>query len=53
MTTTNIKARLEYLRGEIEHERISYYEIEELQAIALHIEPSDTLLLEWSGVPES
>lgn len=48
-----IKERLDYLRGEIEAERISYGEIVELQSLAKHIEPGDTLLLEWAGVPES
>ena len=47
-----IKERLEYLRGEIEAERISYGEIAELQSLAKHIEPGDVLLLEWAGVPE-
>lgn len=47
-----IKERLEYLRGEIQAERISYGEISELQSLAEHIEPGDTLLLEWAGVPE-
>lgn len=48
----NIKAKLEYLRGEIEAERISYGEIAELQSLAEHIEPGDVLLLEWAGIPE-
>lgn len=52
MTNKQIKDRLEYLRGEIENERISYSEIAELQSLAEHIEPGDTLLLEWAGVPE-
>ena len=47
-----IQERLEYLRGEIEAERISYGEIEELQSLAEYIEPGDVLLLEWAGVPE-
>ena len=47
-----IKERLEYLRKEIEAERISYGEIFELQSLAKHIDPSDVLLLEWAGVPE-
>ena len=47
-----VKARLEYLRGEIVAERISYGEIVELQGLSAHIDPSDTLLLEWAGVPE-
>jgi len=46
------KERLEYLRGEIEAERISQGEIAELQSLAEHIEPGDVLLLEWAGVPE-
>ena len=46
------KDRLEYLRGEIEAERISYGEIAELQGLAEYIDPSDTVLLEWAGVPE-
>ena len=47
-----IKERLEYLRGEIEAERISYGELSELQDLAKHIEPGDVLLLQWAGVPE-
>ena len=47
-----VKERLEYLRGEIEAERISYGEIVELQSLAKHIDPDDILLLEWAGVPE-
>jgi len=46
------KERLEYLRGEIKAERISYEEIDELQSLVDDIEPGDTLLLEWAGVPE-
>ena len=51
---TEIKARLEYLRGEIEAFRISYGEISELQdyGAAGHIEEDDVLLLVWAGVPE-
>ena len=52
MTTKQIKNRLEYLRGEIEAERISYGEIVELVGLAKYIEPGDNLLLEWAGVPE-
>ncbi len=51
-TTKAIKARLEYLRGEIIAERISYGEITELQDLADHIDRGDVLLLEWAGVPE-
>ena len=47
-----VKQRLEYLRGEIEAERISYGEIDELQSLIPHIDPGDVQLLEWAGVPE-
>ena len=47
-----IKARLEYLRGEIIAERISYGEIFELQDLAKYMDRGDVLLLEWAGVPE-
>lgn len=47
------KLRLEYLRGEIEAERISCGEIAELQGLAKYIAPDDVLLLEWAGVPEN
>ena len=47
-----ISERLEYLRGEIEAERISYDGIHELQTLAEHIEDGDVLLLQWAGVPE-
>jgi len=53
-----VKARLNYLRKEIEAERISYGEIAELQSLAEHIDPSDVLLqrwmqVEWGWVPET
>jgi hypothetical protein len=51
-TPKAIKDRLEYLRGEIESECISYGEIAELQSLAEYIEPGDVQLLEWAGVPE-
>ncbi len=47
-----IKQRLEYLRGELRAERISYEEINELVGLAEHIDPSDIELLEAAGVPE-
>jgi len=47
-----IKQRLEYLRGELEAERISYEELAELQSLAEHIDPGDVQLLEAAGVPE-
>ena len=51
--TENIKKRLEYLRQEIQAERISYGEIAELQDLKDYIEEGDALLLEWAGVPEN
>lgn len=47
-----IKQRLEYLRGEIRAERISYSEIYELQSLKEHIEDGDIELLQWAGVDE-
>lgn len=47
-----IKARLEYLRGELKAERISYGEIAELQSLVRYIEKDDVELLEAAGVPE-
>lgn len=44
--------RLEYLRQQIRKERISYSELSELQSLYGYIEPGDTELLEWAGVPE-
>lgn len=50
--TTN--ERLDYLRGEIEAERISWYEVHELQVLAGDglIPDHDVVLLQWAGVPE-
>jgi len=45
--------RLEYLRNEILHERISYGEIAELQSLVKYIDKDDTLLLQWAGVEEN
>lgn len=50
--TDKIKSRLEYLRGEIIAEHISYEEIAELQSLSEYIDEGDTLLLEWAGIPE-
>lgn len=47
-----IKPRLEYLRGELRAERISYAEIHELQSLAPYIDKDDVELLEAAGVPE-
>ena len=48
----DIQARLEYLRGELKAERISYGELSELQDLAPYIDPGDVELLEAAGVPE-
>lgn len=45
--------RLEYLRGEIRAQRISYGEIAELQSLADYIEPGDVELAEWAGIDEA
>jgi hypothetical protein len=47
-----IKQRLEYLRGELRAERISWGELAELQGLASHIDLGDVELLEAAGVPE-
>lgn len=47
-----VSERLEYLRGEIIAERISYGEIAELQSLAEYIDEGDVLLREWAGIPE-
>lgn len=47
------KRRLEYLRGEIEHARISYGEIVELQDLVPYIDKDDNQLLEWTNMAES
>lgn len=49
---SEIKKRLEYLRQEIEAERISYGEIFELQGLVNYIDKGDVLLLQWAGVEE-
>jgi len=52
MKSAKAKERLEYLRGEILAERMSYGDITELQSLVEFIDPDDVLLLEWAGVPE-
>lgn len=47
-----IQERLEYLRGELQAERMSWGELAELQDLAPHIAPGDVELLEAAGVPE-
>lgn len=51
--TKQIKARLEYLREQINKECISYEEIEELKSLVQYIDKGDVQLLEWAGVPEN
>lgn len=51
-TPKHTKDRLEYLRGELEAERISYGELVELKELAPYIDPSDVQLLEAAGVLE-
>lgn len=46
------RERLEYLRGELRAERISWGELAELQSLAGSIDPEDVELLEAAGVPE-
>lgn len=46
------RERLEYLRGELRAERISYGESSELQSLTAYIDPGDVELLEVAGVPE-
>lgn len=50
--TRTVRARLEYLRGELRAERISWDELAELQGLVEHIAPGDVELLEAAGVPE-
>jgi hypothetical protein len=50
--TSEIRERLEYLRGELRAEGISYEELAELQSLVDYIDPSDVELLEVAGVPE-
>ncbi len=45
--------RLEYLRGELRAERISYGELVELESLIPFISPDDVELLEAAGVPEN
>ena len=52
MKNQQIKDRLEYLRGELRAECISYGELAELQDLAIYIAEDDIELLEVAGVPE-
>lgn len=46
------KKRLEYLRGELRAERISWGELAELQSLAPFIDPEDIELRQAAGIPE-
>lgn len=46
-TIKQINERLEYLREEIQRERISYGEIIELDNLKKYIDPNDIELLQW------
>jgi hypothetical protein len=48
-----VSARLEYLRGELRAQRISWGELAELESLVPYIAPDDVELLEAAGVPES
>ena len=52
MKRERIKQRLEYLRGELRAERISYGELHELRGLVPYIEDGDLELQEAAGVPE-
>lgn len=49
---TRARKRLEYLRQELQAERISYGELAELESLKGYIRPGDIELLEAAGVPE-
>ncbi len=53
MKANEAKARLEYLRGELRAERISYGELAELQNLIPWIDRDDVELLEAAGVAEN
>lgn len=52
LKVNTVQDRLEYLRGELRAERISYGELAELQDLADEIDEGDVELLEAAGVPE-
>jgi hypothetical protein len=51
-TDDSTRERLEYLRGELRAERISWSEIAELQGLADRIPDHDIELREAAGLPE-
>lgn len=52
MSSRQIKCRLEYLRQELRHERISWHGVYELQCLAPHIDKDDVELLSAASVSE-
>lgn len=52
MDKQTVKQRLEYLRGEIRAERISYEELAELMSLVPYIDKGDVELLEAAGEDE-
>jgi len=52
VTADDLPARLEYLRGELRAESMSYGEIAELQSLAPFIPADDVELREAAGIPE-
>lgn len=53
LKVNTVQERLEYLRGRLRAESISYGELAELQSLVDHIDEGDVELLEAAGVPES
>lgn len=49
----DVNARLEYIRGELFAERISYDELCELESLSKYIDDGDVELLEAAGVEET
>jgi nickel-dependent lactate racemase len=52
LVESQAKKRLEYIRGELKAERISYGELAELQNLREYITTDDVQLLEAAAVPE-
>jgi len=52
VSTKHTRARLDYIRGEIEKECVSYGELSELYSLREYIPHDDVLLREWAGFAE-
>ena len=52
MSDSTIGERLAAIRESIVAENVSWGELAELTALAVCIDPTDVLLLEWAGIPE-